>query len=102
MSIRIFFLLFALAATAHAAPPAVTHLFPAGGQAGKSVEVTAFGTFERWPVRGWVEGKGIEVKAGKAKGSLTVSIAADATPGPRWLRLVDDHGASTPRRFLVG
>lgn len=102
MAIRILLILLLAAAAARSAPPAVTHVFPAGGQAGATVEVTAFGTFERWPVRGWVEGKGVAVKAGKAKGTLSVTIAADATPGPRWLRLIDEHGASAPLRFLVG
>lgn len=102
MSIRIILLLLLFTSAASSAPPTVTHLFPAGGQAGTTVTVTAFGTFERWPVRAWVEGKGVEVVAGKAKGELRVTLAADATPGSRWLRLADEHGASTPRRFVVG
>lgn len=102
MAIRIVLVLLLLGGAASAAPPTVTHLFPAGGQAGTTAKVTAFGTFERWPVRAWVEGKGVEVAAGKEKGELSVTIAADAVPGPRWLRLIDEHGASTARRFLVG
>src|SRR5256885_11248728 len=87
---------------AHAAPPAVTSLFPAGGQRGTTVEVTAAGTFERWPVQAWASGRGLEVKAGKEKGKLTVTVAADATPGTYWLRLYDEQGASSPRPVLVG
>ena len=50
-----------LCSTADAAPPAITHLFPAGGQRGTSVSVTAAGTFASWPVQVWASGKGLTV-----------------------------------------
>jgi hypothetical protein len=87
---------------ASAAPPAVTTLFPAGAQRGTTVEVTASGTFERWPVQAWVSGRGVDVKATTDKGKLTVIVAADAVPGTYFLRLFDDQGASSLRPFLVG
>ncbi len=87
---------------APAAPPSVTHLFPAGGQRGTTVEVTAAGTFERWPVLGRISGEGVSVKAGREKGTLTVTVAGDAEPGTRWLWLYDEQGASVPRPFVVG
>jgi hypothetical protein len=102
MPIRILLILMLLVSAARTAPPSVTYLYPAGGQRGKAVEVTAAGTFERWPVKAWVEGKGVEVKPGKAKGKFTVTIADDAAPGPRWLRLYDEQGGSALRRFIVG
>jgi hypothetical protein len=85
-----------------AAAPTLTYLFPAGAQLGKTVEVTAGGTFERWPVRAWVDGKGLEIKAAPEKGKLTVAVAADAMPGTYWLRLFDEEGATALRPFLVG
>jgi len=54
--------------SACAAPPAVTSLFPAGAQRGTTVEVTAAGTFERWPVQAWISGHGVAVAPGKDKG----------------------------------
>ena len=63
--------------------PEIEVKFDDGAQRGKSVEVTATGTFERWPVRGWVEGSGVEVRPGKAKGKLSVQVAANAEPGVR-------------------
>jgi hypothetical protein len=66
------------------------------------VEVTAAGTFERWPVGAWVNGKGVVVKAGKQKGKLAVTVAPDAVPGTYWVRLHDAQGASALRPFLVG
>jgi hypothetical protein len=86
--------------SAFAAPPAVTSLFPAGAQRGTTVEVTAAGKFERWPVQAWVSGRGVEVKPDKGK--LSVTVAADALPGTYWLRLYDEEGASSLRPFLVG
>jgi hypothetical protein len=87
---------------ARAAPPALDYLFPAGAARGQTVEVTAGGNFGRWPVRAWVEAKGVEVKAGKVKGRLVFAVAADAVPGPRWVRVADEDGASALRRFVVG
>ena len=65
-----------------AAAPAVTHLVPAGGQRGTTVEVTAAGTFDKWPVKVWVERQGgLGRRAGKEKGKLPVTVATDAEPG---------------------
>src|SRR5262249_17822663 len=47
-----------------AKPPTRTGLFPPGAARGQSVTVTASGTFDHWPVRGWAEGTGLEIRAG--------------------------------------
>lgn len=85
-----------------AAPPTVTYLYPAGACRGTSVEVTAGGTFERWPVQVWVSGQGVEAKAAKDKGKLSVRVSADAAPGTYYIRLYDEQGASSLRPFQVG
>jgi hypothetical protein len=100
-----FFVVPLLASFAHyavAAPPAVTYLFPAGAQQGKSVEVNAGGNFERWPVKCWVSGKGVDVQPGKDKGRLNISVAANTVPGLYWVRLYDEQGSAALRPFLVG
>jgi hypothetical protein len=89
-------------ATAAAAPPNVNYLFPAGGQRGKTVEVTASGTYSSWPVKVWVSGRGVTAAAGKQKGKLNVTIAADAVPGVYWLRTYDEQGGGNLRPFIVG
>jgi hypothetical protein len=91
-----------LSSSATAAPPTLTYLYPAGAQCGTTATVTVGGTFERWPVRTWVDGKGLEVQPAKVKGQLTITVAADALPGTYWLRLYDDEGATALRPFLVG
>ncbi len=85
---------------ADAAPPNITHLFPAGGQRGTKVSVVAAGTFA-WPVQVWAS-KGLTVTPGKQKGELTVAIAADVAPGVYWLRAHDKEGGGNLRPFLVG
>src|SRR5437763_3466184 len=97
-----FAVLLLLPALGSAAPPTLTYLFPAGAQRGTTVEVTAAGTFERWPVGAWVSGGGVVAKAGKEKGKLSVTVAPDAVPGTYWVRLHDGQGASALRPFLVG
>jgi hypothetical protein len=85
-----------------AAPPALTHLYPAGAQRGTTVEVTAGGTFDRWPVQVWASDTAITGTATKDKGKLSITVAGDAAPGVCWLRLYDEQGASFLRPFLIG
>ena len=97
-----FLLLLALAPSASAAPPKVDYFFPAGAQRGTTVEVNVGGVFERWPVQVWCDNKNVDVKPAKASGKLTVTVAANAEPGPCWIRLYDEQGASLARPFIVG
>jgi hypothetical protein len=85
-----------------AAAPNVTYLYPAGAQRGATVAVTAGGTFDKWPVRVWVDRAGVSAEAAKDKGKFTITVADDAAPGTYWLRAYDDTGASGLRPFVVG
>ncbi|HVK12896.1 MAG TPA: hypothetical protein VM597_29355, partial [Gemmataceae bacterium] len=85
-----------------AAPPAITSLYPAGVQRGTTVDITAAGTFDPWPVKVWASGPGITVEAGKDKGKFKVVVAAEAVPGVYWLRAHNVDGASALRPFFVG
>lgn len=85
-----------------AAPPKLDYLFPAGGQQGQAVAVTASGEFSAWPVQAWSDRPGIAVTADKDKGKLNFTVAADAVPGVYWLRLTNEEGASQPKPFIVG
>lgn len=92
-----------IAATpALAAPPKVTSLFPAGGQRGQTVAITATGDFSTWPVQVWADRAGVTATAEKDKGKLKVEIAPEAIPGTYWLRLYNADGAGTLRPFIVG
>ena len=80
----------------------MTELFPPGAGRGQTVAVTASGTFDHWPVKAWIEGRGVEIRAEKEKGKLTAVVAADARPGLRWVRLYDEEGATALRPFVIG
>src|SRR5262245_36228964 len=94
-------LFFLLSAAAFAAP-AVTQLVPCGGQRGTQVEVTAAGTFDRWPVKVWSSDKAVVVAALAEKGKFRVSISREAEPGVCRLRFHDETGASSLRPFVIG
>ncbi|MBX6314476.1 MAG: pre-peptidase C-terminal domain-containing protein [Isosphaeraceae bacterium] len=94
--------LLGLASPAPAKPPTLSALFPAGGQRGQTIAVTAVGSFENWPLQGWASAPGIEVKAAEAKGQLSITIASEVVPGLYWLRLYDGQGATEARPFVVG
>ncbi len=88
--------------SALAAGPEVRWLYPAGGQRGTTVEVTAGGKFEAWPVQSWADRPGLTITPAEEKGKLSVAISADAAPGRYWIRLYDAAGAAAPQAFIVG
>ena len=90
-----------IGAAAAPAPPVLTHLYPAAGQQGTTVAVTATGTFDPWPPQVWADAPGIAFKPSAKKGKFDVEIAKDAAPGPHLVRLFNAQGASIPRFFIV-
>lgn len=91
-----------ISGSAFSAPPSLTHLYPGGAQRGTTVDVTAGGAFDPWPVKVAVSGTGVTVTPGKDKGKLSVAVAKDAAPGVYWLRAHNAEGVSGPRPFVVG
>ena len=57
-----------------AKPPTLTELFPPGAGRGQSVAVNASGTFDHWPVKAWIDGRGVEIRAEKEKGKDRKSV----------------------------
>lgn len=82
--------------------PTVKSIFPAGAQQGKTVEVTVSGTLKPWPPKVHVVGAGVRFEPTKTEGKFSVTVAADAPFGPRWIRFANDDGASAVRPFYVG
>lgn len=89
-------------ATGRAAPPDVKFLFPAGAQAGTTVDVEASGSLKPWPVKAWVSGEGVTFEPSKKEGAFTATVAADVAPDVRWVRFYNDEGSSPPRAFVIG
>lgn len=94
-------LLLATSIAVFAAEPSLRHLFPAAGQQGATVSVTASGKFDPWPVKAWVDAPGITFKPGDKAGKFDVEIAKDAAPGPHLVRFFNADGATQPRFFIV-
>jgi len=91
----------AAACVATAAEPKLEHLYPAAGQQGTMVSVTATGNFKPWPTQVWVDAPGITFQPESATGKFAVEIAKDAAPGPHLVRLYNPDGASQPHFFIV-
>jgi hypothetical protein len=85
-----------------AAPPQLKYFFPGGAQAGQTLDIEAHGKFDSWPVRAWVDQPGLSVSPKEKKGELSVTVAADATPGVYWLRIYSAEGTSSPAPLVVG
>ncbi len=85
-----------------AAPPQVTYLYPAGGQIGQTVSVTAGGSFATWPVQVRTDRTDLSIECDAEKGKLQVKILPEAQPGVAWLRLFDAEGSAALRPFRIG
>ena len=83
-----------------AAAPSLKSVFPAGGQRGGTVEILLDGKAEKGKV--WIEGGGVTFTAPDDKGKVQATLAADATPGLRLLRVFNAEGVSEAVRFVVG
>jgi hypothetical protein len=90
-----------LAATALAAPPNVTVLFPAGGQIGQTIEVTAQGAIGDKP-QAWTSRDSVKIELAETGNKFKVIVAENATPGICWLRFFNAEGASSLRPFVIG
>ncbi|MEX1229429.1 MAG: hypothetical protein WEB58_04260 [Planctomycetaceae bacterium] len=89
----------AISAAAFAASPALSNIYPAGGQRGTTVSIKLSGDFP-WPVNIWAPG--VEIVPGEEKGKIDVAIPADLQTDRIWLRVHDAEGASSPAPFLIG
>src|SRR5205085_8737022 len=85
-----------------AGSPAFEQFFPAGGQRGMTGAVTAVGKFDNWPLKVWFDIPGVTFVAETNKGKFLVSIAVNAVPGPRVVRVYNEEGASEPKFCVVG
>ena len=85
--------------------PVLAWIYPAGGQRGTTVEVTASGTAIA-PQSVLITGGGVTARVVDAKDPakvrIAVSIAPDAEPGVRELRILNAGGVSNRSRFAVG
>ena len=85
--------------------PVLAWIYPAGGERGRTVELTAAGT-AILAQSVLVSGTGVTAEVVEAKdptqARVRVTIAADALPGVRELRILTAGGVSNRARFVVG
>jgi hypothetical protein len=76
-------------------------VYPAGGQAGETVQVQLTGTQLDGPLRLWFDHPGL--RAFQIKGAtFRVAIAPGTPVGYHDVRVLGPHGSSNPRTFVVG
>ena len=85
--------------------PVLAWIYPSGGQRGTTIEVALSGTGVA-PETVLVTGAGVTAKPVDSKDAnnarISVTIAADAAPGERELRVMNAGGVSNRYRFQVG
>jgi hypothetical protein len=76
-------------------------LYPAGGQAGTSVEILATGKHEEWPSQLWTVHEGLKLEALEKKGYFKVTISKETKPGPTLIRIINKKQVSTAFTFVI-
>lgn len=80
----------------------INYLFPPGGKAGSSIEVTAGGSNLDDPAKIHFSHSGLGAVPKGDGGAFTVAIASNVPPGIYEARFVGRFGMSNPRTFVVG
>ena len=92
-----------LLAPTFAAPPTLDALIPSGGRKGTAMaSLSISGKTDPWPPQVWCSNPDVKIEALEEKGRFAFSIDSKAEPGPCWVRLFNEEGASEPRIFVVG
>jgi hypothetical protein len=84
-----------------AKPPTLTHLYPAGGNAGSEIDLEFVGSFDDWPPKIWLSTSDLTVSFSDKKGDGKIKIDETALPGPRLIRCYNAEGSSVPCFFIV-
>ncbi len=85
-----------------AEPPAITRMFPPGGQVGTNVEVTLTGKPGDGNLQVWSDQQKLSVAFSEKNDKATIKIPADAARGIHWLRFYNESGATDLIPFFVG
>jgi hypothetical protein len=87
--------------TPEAKPPTLTHLYPAGGNAGSEIDLEFVGSFDDWPPQAWLSTSDLTISFSDEKGKGKIKINKAAPPGPQLLRCFNADGTSEPCFFVV-
>ncbi|MDZ4818592.1 MAG: PPC domain-containing protein [Planctomycetota bacterium] len=76
-------------------------VFPAGVQAGKSVDVVSVEPFTTWPMKVWCPETRLQVTPLEKKGHFRIAADEKLLPGVYWWRAYNSDGATGPVPFIV-
>jgi Bacterial pre-peptidase C-terminal domain len=79
-----------------------TRIFPAGAQAGTTVDIEATGKFPDWPLDIWSDTDAITWSCQSEPGKLQATVDSFVPAGLHWVRLFSKNGSTSVRPFLVG
>ena len=83
-------------------PPAIERLFPAGGQAGATVNVEFKGKPGDQPLQLWSSLDGLTMQVADDAKTSEITVAQDAASGIHWLRFYNEFGSTELLPFVVG
>ena len=82
--------------------PELKSFLPMAGRPGSTNVVVFSGSLDPWPPKVWCsEPGGIYFAAETNKNRFIVTIATNAAPGPRLVRVYNEDGVSEPQFFIV-
>jgi hypothetical protein len=100
---KTFAIVLLLATTSNAAePPAITGVFPPGGQVGTDLEVAIKGKPGDGNLQVWSEQQKLSFVFSEKKDKATIKIPVDTQPGIHWLRFYNEFGTTDLRPFFIG
>jgi hypothetical protein len=85
-----------------AEPPAITGMFPPGGQVGTEVSVVLKGKPGDGSLHVWSDQQKLSFTFAEKQDKATIKIPGNAEPGIHWLRFYNEHGTTDLRPFFVG
>lgn len=88
--------------TTQAETPELKSINPIGASRGTSNLYTIHCKVDAWPPKFWTSAPGLNFITDTNKNKATIEIPADATPGPRLVRIYNNDGASEPEFFVIG
>lgn len=89
-------------ASALAASPAVTGLYPRGVAVGGKAEITVTGKLNPPETKAWCSNPKIRITVPDSEAKLQIEADTDASPGLCWIRFFNAEGATGPLPFVVG
>jgi hypothetical protein len=83
-------------------PPQWTRVFPPGAARGQTTLVQVKGTYVADHAAIWCSDPHLEWRKTEVEHEFAVTVPESTAPGPVWIRLTDQYGASDIKPFVIG